>query len=444
MFKKHWQQLMDDLKHDIPAHDYEAWFNPIKYLKSVDKTIYLSVPTSFNQIWLSDNYLDTINKKLNNIAQDILDIEITVEETGMQISQETPSRTSSGKKESYSLPTLMPNYTFNRFVVGKNNELANAAALKVAQNPGKAYNPLFLYGGVGLGKTHLMHAIGHKIIKKDINKKVSYLTSEEFMNLFVDSIRRKTQSKFRNKFRNLDLLLLDDVQFLLNKHESKNELFNTFNALHQNNKQIVISSDRTPKQLEIDGMDDRLTSRIGSGLELEIHPPSIETRQAILRTKAIEEKVDIPNEVITFIASIIDTDIRQLEKALIRIIAEYQLLQKPITLDQAKLSLKDLANEPVQKNVTIDDIMRETANAFNMAKAEIKSKSRTSQINLARQIVMYLARELTELSLKEIGLELQKEHPTIISGVRKIKKEMEIKVKTKDRIEEIKKSLFKQ
>ena len=440
MYKEQWSQLIEILKDEIPPHDYETWFQPIKYVKNEDKTIYLSVDKSFTQLWLTDNYLSTINEKLNNLVGDVLQIEILVEEEQQQIKPEGKKSTSN-KKFGQTLPNLIPTYVFDRFIVGENNELANAAALKVAQNPGKAYNPLFIYGGVGLGKTHLLHSIAHKVLKKDINKKIAYLTSEEFMNLFVDSIRNKTQSKFRSKFRNLDLLLLDDVQFLLEKQESKIELFNTFNALQIKDNQIIITSDRTPKQLEIDGMDDRLASRMG--LEIEIRPPSIETRQAILRAKAEEENVEVPNEVITFIASIVDSDIRRLEKALIKIIAEHQLLQKDITLDHAKQALKDYIKRQPQKNVSIEDIIREAANAFNMGKADIRSKSRTSQINLARQIVMYLSREFTDLSLKEIAMELGKEHPTIISGIKKIQRDLKSNNKLRDRIEEIKGNLFR-
>jgi len=452
MYKESWNLLLDKMKEEIPPYDFEAWFNPIKYIHSTEDNITLSVPMDFNRIWLKDNYLDRINQELNNIIGRIVQIEVVIEENyetikddKSTIEQLAPVKTIIRKQSSLlKQHDLDPSKTFDRFIVGENNALANAAALKVAQNPGTVYNPLFLYGGVGLGKTHLMHAVGQQLQKKDINRRIAYMTSEEFMNLFVESIRKNTMNKFRNEFRNLDVLLLDDVQYLLDKKDSKQELFNTFNALHGRKKQIILTSDRTPEQLKLDGMDDRLSSRIGGGLDVEIRPPSIETKQAILMAKVEEEKIQIPNDVITFIAEIIDTDIRKLEKALTKVIAEHRLLnKKEITLDSVKLSLKDIADGAAPKNISIEDIIRETANVYNISKSDIKSKSRTSQINQARQIVMFLCRKYTSLSYKEIGMELGKEHPTIISGEKKIRKELETNPKLNNKVEEIEENLKK-
>lgn len=442
MSRKDWDKLLGTLKKDVPEDDFEAWFKPIQYLKSSDDTIYLSVPADFNKIWLTDNYLESMSRTLNNISGRMMDIQISIEEDGSGDDDSGPIIVKHERKNS-SLEQLIPSYTFKRLIVGEHNNLAIAAAQKVAQNPGTAYNPLFLFGGVGLGKTHLMHAVGHELLKKDINTNVACVTSEEFMNLFIDSIRNKRQALFRKKFRNVDIFLLDDVQFLLRSGETRNELFNTFNTLHQKKKQIILTSDRSLKQLGLDGLDDRLVSRLGWGLDVEIHTPSIETKQAILYAKADEEKVSISNEVISFIAEVVESDIRELEKALTKVIAEYQLLKRDITLDRVRQTLKDYINDTMLKNISFDDIIRETANTFGISKADIKSKSRTSHVCQARQVVMYLSRNLTDMSLKEIAVELDKKHPTVISGVEKIATSLQKNPKLQSKLEEIKDNLNK-
>ena len=441
MSKKHWDSLLQKMKEKVPEDDFTAWFEPIEYLKTEEDTFYLSVPADFNRIWLEDNYLNDMNRDLNNLCGKIMDIVIEIRENGTDNGDGYPEHFETvsirHNRGMTSIEQLIPSYTFKRFIVGEHNELANAAALKVAQNPGTAYNPLFLFGGVGLGKTHLMHAVAHEVLRKDINTKILYVTSEEFMNMFVESIRKKRQSHFRNKFRTLDILLLDDVQFLLDKEETRKELFNTFNALHNRKKQIILTSDRTPRQLGLDGMDDRLVSRLGSGLDVEIRTPSIETKQAILKAKAEEEHIRISNEIITFIAGVIDSDIRELEKALTKVIAEYQLLKKDITLDRVRQTLKDFVSDNAPRNISFDDIIRETSNTFGLSKADIKSKSRTSHICQARQVVMYLSRHLTDMSLKEIGMELDKKHPTVLSGIDKISDNIQTNLKLQNKVEEI-------
>jgi len=438
MNEKNWNALLQEMKSEIPEDDFNAWIKPIKHIKTEDNTFYLSVPADFNRIWLEDNYLHNMNRDLNKICGAVMDIVIEVDQSDNPDEDEHIEPITVRHDRDYSsIDQLIPSYTFKRFIVGEHNELANAAALKVAQNPGTAYNPLFLFGGVGLGKTHIMHAVAHDVLRKDINTKILYVTSEEFMNMFVESIRKKRQSHFRNKFRTLDILLLDDVQFLLDKEETRKELFNTFNALHSKKKQIILTSDRTPKQLGIDGMEDRLISRLGSGLDVEIRTPSIETKQAILRAKAEEEHIKITNEIITFIAGLIDSDIRELEKALTKVIAEHHLLKKDITLERVRQTLKDFISDNTPKNISFDDIIRETSNTFRLSKADIKSQSRTSQICQARQVVMYLSRHMTDMSLKEIAIELGKKHPTVISGIEKITNSIETNLKLQSKIEEI-------
>jgi chromosomal replication initiator protein len=287
-----------------------------------------------------------------------------------------------------------------------------------------------------------MHAVGNALIQKNVNLKIACVTSEEFLDLFVASLRNKRQEQFKKRFRKLDVFLLDDVQFLLTRGEqTREELFNTFNDLHKNKKQIILTSDRTPKQLKDDGMEERLASRMGSGLDVLIRKPSFETRKAILMAKANEEKVDIPSVVYSMIAESIETDIRLLENALNRVIAEHKLLNQEITVDMAKRTLDLFITEWSPRNVSFDDILRETSNVFKLSKTDIKSKSRTMQINHARQMVMLLSRRLTQMSWNEIGVELSREHPTIIAGTKRIETEIEKNQRLKEKYEEIIKSL---
>ena len=446
MLEKNWHSLKEEMRTEMPSGDYETWIKPIKFVSGKEDTLVLSVPTNFNQVWLEDNFIAAISARLNNLAGRMVTINVIVSAApdhakngdghaaaGGQTVISVQDRQNSFIKDH----ALFPNYTFDRFVVGENNALAHAAALKVASSPGTAYNPLFLYGGVGLGKTHLMHSVGNALLKKDVNLKIAYVTSEEFLNMFIDSIFKKRQEKFRNTFRNLDVLLLDDVQFLLNKTETKEELFNTFNALSSTKKQIILTSDRTPKQLQIDGLDDRLASRVGGGLDVEIRTPSLETKTAILRAKAKEENIVIPNDVYSLIADSIDTDIRLLENALNRVIAQHNLLQQEITVEMARKTLHSLISEKSPRNVSFEDILRETSNVFRLSKSDIKSKSRTSQINQARQVVMLLARVYTQMSLKEIAIELGREHPTVLSGIHRIESELKTNSYLKEKHEEI-------
>jgi len=443
MYEPCWIELREKLQNTLSVHEFDTWIRPIKYVSGENDALTLSVPTAYNLVWLEDNYLRQMSETLNNLSGRIVRLNVLVAPDSAESSEPgteeaAPAITASEKTDPFIRDhSLFPNYTFSRFIVGENNSLAHAAALKVANTPGSAYNPLFLYGGVGLGKTHLMHAVGNALLKKNVNLKIAYITSEEFVNLFVESIQKKRQTHFRNRFRTLDVLLLDDVQFLLTKTETKQELFNTFNALHSKKKQIILTSDRTPKQLQIDGLDDRLASRVGGGLDVEIRKPSYETRIAILMAKATEEKVLIPNGVFSMIADSIETDIRLLENALNRVIAEHKLLNQEITVEMAKNTLKLIIAEKNPRNVSFEDILRETSNVFKLSKTDIKSKSRTSQINQARQVVMLLSRLYTQMSYTEIAGELGKEHPTIISGIKRIDGELKKNPHLKAKFDEI-------
>jgi chromosomal replication initiator protein len=319
---------------------------------------------------------------------------------------------------------LIPNslntkYTFDTFVIGNSNRFAHAASLAVAESPAKSYNPLFIYGGVGLGKTHLMHAIGHHVLQRSPNTKVLYVSSEKFTNELIDSIRDENSIEFRNHYRNVDILLIDDIQFLAGKERTQEEFFHTFNALHEANKQIIISSDRPPK--EIPTLEDRLRSRFEWGLITDIQAPDLETRIAILRKKAKMENLQVPNEVMVYIADKIHSNIRELEGALIRVMAFASLSSIPIDTEVAVEALKDILPANNTKQITIDMIQQSVAGYFHLSPSEFKAKKRTRAVAFPRQIAMYLSRELTDSSLPKIGDEFGgRDHTTVMHAHDKI------------------------
>lgn len=331
---------------------------------------------------------------------------------------------------------LNPKNTFDTFVIGSGNRFAHAASLAVAEAPAKAYNPLFIYGGVGLGKTHLMHAIGHYVLEHNPSAKVVYLSSEKFTNEFINSIRDNKATEFRNKYRKVDVLLIDDIQFLAGKESTQEEFFHTFNTLHEENKQIVISSDRPPK--EIPTLEDRLRSRFEWGLITDITPPDLETRIAILRKKAKAEGLDIPNEVMLYIANQIDSNIRELEGALIRVVAYSSLINKDINADSSMEALKDIIPSSKPKIITILDIQQTVGEYFNVKLEDFKAKKRTKSVAFPRQIAMYLARELTDFSLPKIGEEFGgRDHTTVIHAHEKISNLMQTDVQFQNQMKEI-------
>ena len=314
---------------------------------------------------------------------------------------------------------LNPKYKFDSFVIGNSNRFAHAACLAVAEAPAKAYNPLFIYGGVGLGKTHLMHAIGHYILQNNPKAKVVYVSSEKFTNELINSIKDDKNEEFRTKYRNVDVLLIDDVQFIGGKERTQEEFFHTFNTLHENNKQIILSSDRPPK--EIPTLEDRLRSRFEWGLIADIQPPDFETRIAILKKKADVENLNIPNEVMVYIATKIKSNIRELEGALIRIVAFSSLTNKEISVDLASEALKDIISNKQSRQVTIELIQDIVANYYNLRIEDFKSARRTRNIAYPRQIAMYLCRKLTDMSLPKIGEEFGgRDHTTVIHAYEKI------------------------
>ncbi len=341
-----------------------------------------------------------------------------------------------GQSPAVTKTMLNDKYSFNTFVIGSGNRFAHAASLAVAEAPAKAYNPLFIYGGVGLGKTHLMHAIGHYVIDHNPNAKVVYLSSEKFTNEFINSIRDNKAVNFRNKYRNVDVLLIDDIQFLAGKEQTQEEFFHTFNALHEESKQIVISSDRPPK--EIPTLEDRLRSRFEWGLITDITPPDLETRIAILRKKAKAENLDIPNEVMLYIANQIDTNIRELEGALIRVVAYSSLINQDMNADLAAEALKDIIPNSKPKILTITDIQQLVGEHYHVKLEDFKAKKRTKSVAFPRQIAMYLSRELTDSSLPKIGNEFGgRDHTTVIHAHEKISKMLQTDQELQQKVEEL-------
>ncbi|KYO67247.1 chromosomal replication initiator protein DnaA [Thermovenabulum gondwanense] len=420
-----WQHVLkilgSELNNDVT---YNTFLKPTKLVSLSEGIAIVEVPNDFIKGVLEKRYLNLLKDILTSILNSDISLTFSVSESsltennaGTQIEKEIVKTSDDGQSN------LNPKYTFDTFVVGNSNRFAHAASLAVAQSPAKAYNPFFIYGGVGLGKTHLMHAIGHYILEHNPYCKVVYVSSEKFTNELINSIRDDKNVEFRNKYRNIDVLLIDDIQFIAGKERTQEEFFHTFNALYEANKQIIISSDRPPK--EIPTLEERLRSRFEWGLITDIQPPDFETRIAILRKKAIMENLTVPDEVINFIAEKIETNIRELEGALIRIVAYSSLTNKPIDLSLAELVLKDLLPNTKQKNVTITDILHAVGTHFSIRIEDFKSKKRTKELAYARQIAMYLARELTDYSLPKIGEEFGgRDHTTVIHACDKISKDM--------------------
>ncbi|HAA34950.1 MAG TPA: chromosomal replication initiator protein DnaA [Firmicutes bacterium] len=430
-----WRSVLLEMEKILSKPSYETWLKTTRPLKLQNDTLIVEVPNEFTKDWLQNHYRSTISNAVQKVSNCDYYIQFVTPQSSAFNEQRNRIKNHSlnhkashsdehmGKKDfSGTCKWLNPKYTFESFVIGSSNRLAHAASLAVAEAPSRAYNPLFIYGGVGLGKTHLMHAIGHYVISHNTSEKVDYLSSEKFTNQFINAIRDNKTVEFRNKYRNVDVLLIDDIQFLAGKEQTQEEFFHTFNALHENNKQIVISSDRPPK--EIPTLEDRLRSRFEWGLITDIHPPDLETRIAILRKKSLQEGIVIPDDVLTFIAQKVENNIRELEGALIRIIAYASLEDKAINLKIAREALKDFFTQK-HKNLTPEEIISTTASYFKITVQDMKSKKRTQNFSLPRQIAMYLCRELTDLSLPRIGEEFGgKDHTTVIHAHKKISANM--------------------
>jgi chromosomal replication initiator protein len=433
---KAWQEVSLLLKEELGDTVFQTWILPLKP-KALDKTsISFDAPDSFFTSWVEKHYKNSIEGALKKTLGREMCICL---EVGLK-KELPPERTEADKSrlKSSAVPNglaLNPRYIFDNFIVGPSNRHAHAYSVAVSESPAKAYNPLFIYGGVGLGKTHLMQAVCHAIKARNSNLKICYLPSEKFTNELIDAIQHHSTANFRQKYRNTDILVIDDIHFIAGKESTQEEFFHTFNTLYDAHKQIIISSDRPPK--EISNLQERLVSRFSWGLTTDIQPPDLETRVAILKKKVEREPVNVPDDVIFFIAQLIKTNIRELEGALIRVIAYALLEEKIISIDLTKEVLKDLLREP-KKLITIDFIQRCVAEEYAVSLQDLKMKKRNKNIVLPRQIAMYISRELTDLSLPEIGTFFGgKDHTTVLHSYNKIKDEVSKNGGVKDRIDKI-------
>lgn len=427
-----WGNALKLIKNELTEVSFNTWLKTIEPITINDNYILLGAPNEFTKGILEARYLTLIKNAIKQITNIDFDIKFLIpgEDISNDIGQTVASET---VENNSSRSQLNPKYVFDTFVIGNSNRFAHAASLAVAEAPAKAYNPLFLYGGVGLGKTHLMHAIGHYILNQNPNANVIYVTSEKFTNELINSIRDDRNVEFRNRYRNVDVLLVDDIQFIAGKERTEEEFFHTFNELHASNKQIIISSDRPPK--EIATLEDRLRSRFEWGLTADIQPPDLETRIAILRKKAKVENIEVPNDVTQYIATKIQSNIRELEGALIRIVAYSSLTNREITLELASEALKDIISNTKSREITAKLIKEITAKNLNVKVEDFNSKRRTRSISYPRQIAMYLCRELTDLSLPKIGEEFGgRDHTTVIHAYDKITSDIENDIDLKQRI----------
>lgn len=438
--EKVWQECLSYLSQKVKKQSFNTWLRPTRGIPSEEKVLKVAVPNKFVGEWIEEHYLSLIQEAMEKVVQEKLPLSFLIsDQTGeafnrINFENEEKKDTSILKKPKLNQKNnrFNPRYTFDTFVVGESNQFAHAAALAVAEAPGKTkFNPLYVYGGVGLGKTHLAQAIGHYVREEYQELNVLYATSEEFTNDFINSITKNTTQEFVNYYRNVDLLLLDDIQFFAGKESTQVQFFHTFNALYQSGKQIILTSDRPPK--DIKGLEERLLSRMQWGLVTDIQPPDLETRIAILQKKNESDGVALPQDVAVFIADNITCNIRELEGALIRLLAYSSLNGRELNVELAKEVLRDVIKNGA-KEITLKDIRKKVAESFNLTEESLCSKRKTQEIALARQVAMYLTRSLTKTSLKIIGLEFGgRDHSTVIHAcnliAENLKKDSEFKLK---------------
>ncbi|MEC2055150.1 chromosomal replication initiator protein DnaA [Peribacillus psychrosaccharolyticus] len=440
-----WNQSLSKMEKKISKPSFETWLKSTKAYMLQGDILTVTAPNEFARDWLEERYSHLISEVLLELTGEELEVKFIIPSNQEDDEFIVPAPGKKRKKNEnaqndFNQSMLNTKNTFDTFVIGSGNRFAHAASLAVAEAPAKAYNPLFIYGGVGLGKTHLMHAIGHYVLEHNPRAKVVYLSSEKFTNEFINSIRDNKAGEFRDKYRSVDVLLIDDIQFLAGKEQTQEEFFHTFNALHEESKQIVISSDRPPK--EIPTLEDRLRSRFEWGLITDITPPDLETRIAILRKKAKAEGLDIPNEAMLYIANQIDSNIRELEGALIRVVAYSSLINKDINADLAAEALKDIIPSSKPRIITILDIQKTVGQHYSIKLEDFKAKKRTKTVAFPRQIAMYLSRELTDFSLPKIGDEFGgRDHTTVIHAHEKISKLLQTDSQLQRQVKEIQEQL---
>ncbi|KRN02693.1 chromosomal replication initiation protein [Levilactobacillus senmaizukei DSM 21775 = NBRC 103853] len=443
-----WTDIKQLFEENYSKTTYSTWIDTAKPIALEGNKLTLELPSPLHRDYWTHQHLDQqlVEYAYQAAHEDIQPVLILEGERQQQATLKAKTATPGEAASDEPTPTFMketalnPRYTFDTFVIGKGNQMAHAAALVVSEEPGVMYNPLFFYGGVGLGKTHLMHAIGNKMLEDRPDTKVKYVTSEAFTNDFINAIQTRTQEQFRQEYRNVDLLLVDDIQFFANKEGTQEEFFHTFNALYDDGKQIVLTSDRLPN--EIPKLQDRLVSRFAWGLSVDITPPDLETRIAILRNKADADQIDIPDDTLSYIAGQIDSNVRELEGALARVQAYHQLMHQPITTDLAAEALKSLNLANASDAITIPVIQDRVADYFHVSLKDLKGKKRKKAIVMPRQIAMYLSRELTEASLPRIGTEFGgKDHTTVIHAYDKITASLKSDPELQKAIDDLKEEL---
>ena len=459
-----WEKAQVFLKQSIDEHSYKNWFSQTQYVALQDDgQLVVAVPSRFFAEWLRDHYMDAIYDSVKKVAPDCTRVSFEptlstgqapgAEATGAGSfpAKAVPARGNGNGHSAHAhdfpppvrtFSGFNPRYTFEHFVIGSGNRFAHAAARAVAESPGRAYNPLFLYGATGLGKTHLMQAIGQELLRRLGKVNVVFISSEHFTNQLIDSIAKKSTNRFRERYRKVDVLLIDDIHFLAGKEATQEEFFHTFNTLYDGHKQIVLSSDRGPK--EIEGMEERLVSRFEWGLVTDINPPDQETREAILQNKAKEEGADVPQEVVRYIATYVTTNIRELEGALITALAFGRLTHQKVTLELTREVLRDLIGSEKIKPATIEGILRAVAEHFDVRIADLRGRSRQRHVAYPRQLAMYLCKDLIpSLSLKDVGEAFGgKDHTTVLYACDKVSEQQKEKTsETRQHIEQLRKKL---
>lgn len=418
--EKFWEELLASVCGRVGSPAFDVWIKPISFVRLEGCDLFVEVTDSFFKQWLESHYASVIKEAASELIKADVRLQIVV--------RDQPSARPNTQKESLYSPSLLSSaniskrYSFENFIVGTSNQFAQAACFAVANNPAYNYNPLFIFGGVGLGKTHLLNALGHHLLKNNICKRVCYITSEQFTNELINSIRYDKMPAFRARFRSLEVLLLDDIQFMAGKERTQEEFFHTFNSLYESHQQIVITSDTFPKDMHF--LEERLRSRFGWGLIADIQPPEIETMVAILKQKSRSYQVSLPNDVYFFLASSVTSNVRELEGLLNRVVAYASLSGCEINIDLAREALKDIIKVK-EKDVNIGSIQKAVSTHFNINTSDLKSKKKQKCVVLPRQISMYLARRLTKMSFPEIGAHFGgKDHSTIIYAVNKIEKQI--------------------
>ncbi len=437
-YRVFWDEALKQIEREVSEQEFVMWFQQLEYRRSDQENITVLVPSSFYRDQVKQRYLEVIEKKLVALSGRSLELEFEIKPTQAGSVPASPQKAGANgpgkkpgsttaknpvQKEKGPAPGLSPEYTFESFVVGDNNRFAANAAIAISKNPGTAYNPCLIYGGVGLGKTHLLQSIGNSVWEERDNSRIVYVTAEDFTNEFIRSIQENKTHLFKNKYRHADVLLIDDIHFLQKKHETQEELFHTFNALFDAKKQMVFTSDRPVS--EIKDITERLQNRFTRGLTVDLQPPKMETAVAILKKKAEKTSIRVPDDVISLICQKITTNVRDLEAALTRIAAYAELVNKEITLEVAQRQLKDFFSSPLQNNVTVDVIQRTVADYFNLSSNELKGKKRTRAVAFPRQLAMFIMREITESSMTDIGSEFGgRDHTTVMHACQRIESRM--------------------